>query len=118
VWTLWQFSRVVSEFRNRADDDVWDAVIRRMALLMEHGIRTSMPVSEPLGDGLFALRARAGTKQPRLLYYFERDRRIVFVHAVDLKKRPKLDPDDVKVARRNKKIAEATEAFSEFTITH
>jgi hypothetical protein len=42
----------------------------------------------------------------------------VFVHAVDLKKRPKLDPDDVKVARRNKKIAEATEAFSEFTITH
>jgi hypothetical protein len=63
-------------------------------------------------------RFRAGTKQPRLLYYFERDRRIVFVHAVDLKKRPKLDPDDVKVARRNKKIAEATEAFSEFTITH
>jgi hypothetical protein len=118
VWTLWQFNRVVSEFCDQAEPDVWDAMVGRMALLMEYGARTSMPVSEPLGDGLFALRARVGTKQPRLLYYFERDRRIVFVHAVDLKKRPKLDPDDVKAARRNKKIAEASGAFHEFTLTH
>jgi hypothetical protein len=106
MWSLWQFERTVSDFCRDADSDTWEAVEDRLDTLMRLGTAARMPVSEPLGDGLFALRARAGTKQPRLLYFFRAGRQIIFVHAVSLKKRRTIHPDDIAMARRKKGLVE------------
>ncbi len=56
-------------------------LLRRLAKLLEIGVECKMPISEPIGNGLFALHGRSKRKRARLIYYFGENRQIIFVHA-------------------------------------
>ena len=59
------------------------------------------PASAPLEDGLFELRGKKKTVQARLIYYFEPDKRIVFVYAC-YKDRERLRRRDIESAKKNR----------------
>jgi phage-related protein len=110
-WTLWQVHRVVYDFMQSADEDMWAEMEARLFSLMEHGNRLGWPASEPVGNGtgLFALRAKSDTKQGRLFYFFLSGRRIVFVHSVPLKKRRTFEQQDIDLAGKRKREVEEAE---------
>jgi phage-related protein len=106
LWRLFQFGSVVQEFADRAAPSLWEAMEDRLASLMELGNSARMPVSEPIADGIFALRANADNLQARLLYFFGPQRKqIIFVHALELKKTRRIPRKDVEIAERNMKLA-------------
>lgn len=84
---------------------MYEALIRRLATLLEHGNKCRRPVSSPLKDGLFELRAKADKKQARLIYYFKPGRIIIFVYA-SYKTTNKVSRHDIEIAKRNKKFTE------------
>jgi len=87
MWRPFQYGSVVTDFAQAVSEDLWDEMETRLATLLEYGNMARMPVSEPLGDGLFALRANVDTVQGRLIYFFGTERRqIVFVHSITAKK--------------------------------
>jgi phage-related protein len=113
-WTLWQVGGVVTEFANTADNDMWAEMEARLFSLIENGNRVGWPISEPVGSGtgLFALRAKADTKQGRLFYFFLIGRRIVFVHSVLAKKTRRFTQHDINIALRRKKEVEKADQLN------
>ena len=107
-WTLWQFGRIVSDFAEAADGDLWAEMEARLFSLMEQGNALGWPASEPVGDktGLFALRARSNVAQGRLFYFFLSGRRIVFVHSVPMKKQRAFERHDIDIAVKRKRLIE------------
>jgi hypothetical protein len=51
-------------------DVAQEKLVARLRLLQEAGYRLQRPAAAPLGDGIHELRARVGTVQYRLLYFF------------------------------------------------
>ena len=113
-WTLWQFGRVVSEFAETADEDMWAEMEARLFSLLEQGNQSGWPASEPVGDntGLFALRAKSAAGQGRLFYFFLSGRRIVFVHSVSMKKTRRFQRHDIELALRRKREVEQADDFT------
>lgn len=74
-WTLLQYRSVFSEFYAACQEDTKLAIDQRLARLLELGSQAREPVSKPLGDGIFELRA----KDARVLYYFDAGRLIIAV---------------------------------------
>ena len=68
------------------------------------------PVSKPISDGIFELRARHGTLRARLLYYFSPSERrlIVFVHGV-VKKTSKIGKAEIRLAKKRRNEIEQGE---------
>jgi len=104
-WRLWQYRSIVDSFLAQCDIEMQEIFIRRLALLLEKGIECKMPISEPLGDGLFALRSRSKNKRARLIYYFGENKQIIFVHGFE-KSTPKIRQHDIRIAKRNRNIVE------------
>jgi phage-related protein len=73
---------------------------RRIVLLREKGNECRRPVTESIGDGLFELRARGGKTQGRLIFCFEPNQSIIFVHAF-YKPGKKIDPKEKEIAMKN-----------------
>lgn len=105
TWTLWQYKKIADSFLAHCDEGMHDVLVRRLASLSEQGVQCKMPVSEPLGDGLFSLRGRSGRERGRLIYYFGENRRIIFVHAF-WKTTQKIDRQDIEAAKRNRRLIE------------
>jgi phage-related protein len=59
--------------------------------------------------GLFALRAKSGTKQGRLFYFFALERKIIFVHSLETKKTRRFQQHDLDLALRRKREVETAE---------
>lgn len=70
--------------------------------MLEHGNLSGRPVSAPLGDGIFELRAN----ETRLLFYFESGQRIVFVHYL-LKKTRRVPQSAIRLAKDRRAIIRA-----------
>lgn len=104
-WTLWQYKTIAGSFLAGCNARMQDVLTRRLALLSEKGVECKMPVSKPLGDGLFALHGRTGRERARLIYYFSTNRRIIFVHAFS-KTTEKIDQQDIEIAKRNRHLIE------------
>lgn len=85
-WLLHQYKNVFSDFYRECDASLKEAIDQRLAYLLEHGNRTGAPVSKPLGDGLFELRARSHRHQARFLYFFSSGRLIIVISAFLKKK--------------------------------
>lgn len=103
TWTLLQYRNVVDSFLIQCDTEMQEMFIRRLGILLEKGIECKMPISEPLGDGLFALRARSKNVRARLIYYFGEKRQIIFVHAI-YKDTPRIGQHNIAIAKRNRDI--------------
>jgi phage-related protein len=105
MWTLWQYKEIADSFLAHCDEGMRDVLVRRLTTLAEKGVQCKMPVSEPLGDGLFSLRGRSGRERGRLVYYFGTNRQIIFIHAF-WKTTQRIDNRDMEVAKRNKRLIE------------
>jgi phage-related protein len=119
VWTLWQFGRIVADFAEAADEDMWTEMEARLFSLIEHGNALGWPASEPVGNntGLFALRAKSGRAQGRLFYFFMVSRRIVFVHSVEAKKTRRFKKHDIDIALRRKREVEEADDITRIATT-
>jgi phage-related protein len=103
AWTLWQYRSIVESFLAQCDIQMQEIFVRRLAILLERGNECKMPISEPLGDGLFALRSRSKNRRARLIYYFGENKQIIFVHAF-YKSTSKVKQDAIRIAKRNRNI--------------
>jgi phage-related protein len=74
---------------------------------VEFGWPIGMPACRPLGDGLFEVRSDLGQKRiARVLFYVDIDQQMVLLHGF-VKKTQKTPPDDLDLARKNKRLHEA-----------
>src|SRR5256885_7266253 len=90
-------------------DGVWDATYagcdlntqemleRRLDILCEYGNLAGRPVSAPLGDGIFELRAN----NARMLFYFGKNRQIIFVNCF-MKKVRRIPQEEIKLAKKRR----------------
>ena len=108
-WHLCQYLNVFSEFYDSLTDVELQAEIdQRLERLRQFGNMAKMPVSEPLGKGVFACRADSAQHRARMLYCFQPGRRIVIVLCV-LKDQRKIAQADIDLARERKAAIEAYE---------
>lgn len=98
-----QFKTIADSFLSGCDNEMQEEVVRRLGLLVDKGVECKMPVSEPIGDGLFSLHARSGRIRARLLYYFGENKQIIFVHAF-YKATRKISREDIDIAKRNRNL--------------
>src|SRR6266487_3809644 len=78
--------------------DLWArtvAGVEKLRLRQNH----RSPLSTPLGSGLFELRTRSRSDISRVLFFFQRGRRIILLHGF-MKKTQKTPPGDLDVARQ------------------
>jgi hypothetical protein len=76
TWTAWQYRDVFDAFYQQCDDDTQRSIDVRLDQLLEKGNLAKRPVSAPLEDGIFELRAK---KAARLLFFFQPGQKIIFV---------------------------------------
>jgi phage-related protein len=70
---------------------------------VEFGWPVGMPVCRPLGGGIYEVRSDLGQNRiARVLFYFDKHRRMVLLHAF-VKKTQKTPTEDLELARKNKK---------------
>jgi len=58
------------EFLDSLDRKMRAKMVRTIGLLQENGNELREPLSKPLGDGIFELRAQMGNNIMRVLYFF------------------------------------------------
>lgn len=63
------------------DDDQWDRTTVLIDRLASLASTVRMPLSKPLGDGLFELRFTLGATARRITYRFTKDDRIILLTA-------------------------------------
>lgn len=74
---------------------------------VEFGWPVGMPVCRPLGDGLFEVRSDLSQHRiARVLFYVDDEQRMVLLHGF-VKKTQRTLPDDLDLARKNKRLHEA-----------
>ena len=110
-WKLCQFKNIVNTFLEDCDPNMQEALEERLYLLSDKGNMCKRPVSESLGDGLFALRAKENRQQVRLIYYFKPNKVVNFVH-VFYKTTKKISHRDIRIAKKNRKIIEEEERIA------
>jgi hypothetical protein len=79
AWRLLQYNGAFDAFVADCTSGMRDALRPKLAQLALKGNQTGYPLTEPLGDGLFELRARWKKVRMRLLFGFLPGQRIVFV---------------------------------------
>ena len=101
LWKPVQYRDVWDSIYLSCDKDTQISLDFRLDQLVEKGALAREPISKPLGDGIFELRA----KDVRVLYYFGFDRTIVFVNGI-IKKRGDVLRREIKLAIKRKKFLE------------
>ncbi len=107
-WKFKQYKNVVYSFLDSCSEGMREALVRRLDLLSERGNELREPFTKSLGPGLFELRGKADNKEARLAFIFMPNRTICFVHAF-FKKTRTTSSNDIKFAKKNKKIVEKGE---------
>lgn len=104
IWQARQYGSVVDEFRRNAGDDLWDEMLISFATLLERGNLCGRPVTAPVEDGIFELRANHDNLQGRLLFYFSPSTRrlIVVVQGIVRKKTRRIERSDIDLAKRRR----------------
>lgn len=91
----------VAEFLRSVDTEVKSAFIHSLDLLEERGTSARYPLSTPLGNGLFELREEVNTNIYRIIYVFQKGRRIILLHGF-MKKSQKTPPGEIEIAEQRK----------------
>lgn len=76
-------------------------MIKLLELIEKHGANLGSPHTEPMGDGLFEIRAKAKEGIGRSLYCYMKGRHIVVLHAF-IKKSTKTPKSDLALAKKRK----------------
>ncbi len=96
-WTALQYGSVWQDVYDDCDKGTQELLDRRLDALLDKGNLCGRPISAPLGDGIFELRAN----QARMLYYFGETRQIIFVNCI-LKKGRVVPPEAIKLAKKRR----------------
>lgn len=99
------------------DQSMKVALKARLSQLKIKGNLASFPVTEPLDDGLFELRARSGKVRIRVLFGFLPGKRIVIVWG-GTKDQRRLRPETIRMARDRLVFAAAAGELDEITARH
>ena len=92
-------SEPVKEFLLSVDDKMRARLIRTINLLAQNGTALRMPYSKHLVDGIFEIRAKAGSDISRVLYFFVIGRRIVLTNGF-VKKTQRTPKNEIELAKK------------------
>lgn len=92
-------SEPVKEFLLSVDSKMRARLLRTIDLLAKNGTELRMPYSEHLVDGIFEIRAKAGSNISRVLYFFVIGRRIVLTNGF-VKKTQKTPKNEIELAKK------------------
>lgn len=98
-WTAWQYRDTYDALYEQVGDDVRLSIDVRIDQLLERGNLCGRPITALLEDGIFEFRA----KDARILFYFEADKRIVFVVGI-VKKQPAVPRSAIEDAKRIRRL--------------
>lgn len=87
------------EFLLGLDTKMRAKMLRTISLLADNGPDLREPFSKPLGDGIFELRAKAGSDISRVLYFFIVGRRVILTNGF-IKKTQKTPAAEMERAKR------------------
>ena len=88
------------EFLLSLDKKMRAKMLRTVELLSQNGYALREPLSKPLGDGIFELRAQVGSDISRVLYFFFIGRKIILTNGF-IKKTQKTPAADIERAKRS-----------------
>lgn len=74
-------------------------MVRTIGLLQENGNELREPLSKPLGDGIFELRAQMGNNITRVLYFFFIGNKAILTNGF-VKKTQKTPANEIEKAKR------------------
>lgn len=87
------------EFLLSLDKKMRAKMLRTVELLSPNGYALREPLSKPLGDGIFELRAQVGSDISRVLYFFFIGRKIILTNGF-IKKTQKTTAADIERAKQ------------------
>lgn len=90
------------EFLLGLDKPMRAKMLRAIVMLQDLGYDLREPYSKPIGDGIFELRARAGTNISRVLYFFVVGQRAVLTNGF-IKKTQKTPEKEIELAQKYRK---------------
>lgn len=99
ICLLLEYEWVLTEFLRLHGND---AIFMQLARLRESGPRLRYPAAEHVDDGIWALRANSKEGPLRVFYFFGPDVRQVTILLAGVKKRRKINPDDIKLAKKRR----------------
>lgn len=89
----------VREFLDSLDDRMRAKMVREISLLAANGPDLREPDSKSMGDGIFELRAKAGSDISRVLYFFFVGRQAILTNGF-IKKTQKTPTSEIEKAKR------------------
>lgn len=116
VWRLMQYNLAYDRFMGECDQEIRDSIKSRLVQVMMRGNLCGPPVSEPLGSGLFEIKARNKKVRVRLLYGFLPGKRVVILWG-GTKDQRRLPPETLRHAREIlRQLDSLVERISDITI--
>lgn len=87
------------EFLLSLDKKMRTKMLRTIELLQSNGPELREPYSKPLGDNIFALRAKVGSDTSRVLYFFIVGRKVILTNGF-IKKTQKTPSGEIEKAKK------------------
>jgi len=101
TWVIEFYSSSVEESILEMPPKIQARMLKLLELAEKHGANLGSPHTEPMGDGLFEIRAKAQEGIGRSLYCYMKGRHIMVLHAF-IKKSNKTPKSDLELARKRK----------------
>ena len=101
TWTVEFFNKSVEENILDMPPKIQARMIKLLELIEKHGANLGSPHTEPMGNGLFEIRAKAKEGIGRSLYCYMKGRHIMVLHAF-IKKSTKTPKSDIELAKKRK----------------
>lgn len=101
-WTVEFYNESVEEAILAMPPKIQARMFRLLELIEKHGANLGSPHTEPMGDGLFEIRAKAQEGIGRSLYCYRQGQRIIVLHAF-IKKSQKTPKSALELAKYRKR---------------
>src|SRR3990167_1931504 len=101
TWKIDFYNDDVEEAILQMPPKIQARMIKLLELIEKHGANLGAPHTEPIGDGLFEIRAKAQEGIGRSLYCYMKGRHIMVLHAF-VKKSTKTPKQDLDLAKKRK----------------
>jgi len=108
TWKIEFFNDSVEEAILNMPPKIQAKMLKLLELIEKHGANLGAPHTEPMGDGLFEIRAKAQEGIGRSLYCYIKGHHIVILHAF-IKKTQKTPKSEMSLARLRKAEVERNE---------
>ena len=95
-------SKPLGEFIKALDMKMKAKVVANLHLLEEYGSFAREPLSKPLEDGIFEVRAVEGNNIVRILYFFDEGKIIIATNGF-VKKQQKTPKNEIELAKKRRK---------------